>query len=43
MTNLNTTVPHKRKQVEKEVTLYDRDDDYQKDILEEVDLSDLYT
>lgn len=42
MTNLNTTVQY-RKSIEKDETLYDRDDDYQKDILEEVDLSDLYS
>lgn len=43
MTNLDHILPRKREVETKEDTLCDRDDDYQKEILEEVDLGDLYT
>lgn len=43
LTNLDHILPKKQKGIQKEETLYDRDDDYQKEILEEVDFGDLYT
>lgn len=41
--SLSQTLSEKIEHKEETVSLYDRDDDYQKEILEEVDLGDLYT